>query len=456
MVSPEAGIAGAAADDSELRREALSDSVPHAPPSPPTQAHPNSQAHGLPQPGERDLSKGDEVGLLRHQLRLSRAEVLSLQKKLGMNPAPFGTTLRRQSSNGGTLSPPARPYGRASTPDPTDSRATSPILGAGPFPGAVSLTKALLSEDGLPLPDSTDDIPGAANGDDSHLLHHQHHHHASTGSSRASAAASNPFFGSAGSSRERISKSAASASSGSGKVISGLQSELLARSSALDTARQQLRVSQRAVEFLTRQNEDLKESKERLSSENEGLSKTISRKERLQEEAVGRASVAETSLSALQTTHSAAVSSHRTRLKEVEDASATAEEARQKAESEYQALRLGMKSMAEGWKADLDWLRADLVKLEAKHQRDLDEAKLKHQELTKLFEGKEAENLDIKTNVAKIQVALKSTERTIAELMERFEEGVGAPRSQDDDTLKRCQDLEAEFRRMRRLMREHT
>ena len=223
--------------------------------------------------------------------------------------------------------------------------------------------------------------------------------------------------------------------------------------------------------------EDLKEAKERLVSESESLGKTIARKERLQEEAVGRASVAEASLSTLQVTHSTAVSTHRTRLKEVEDESAAAEEARQKAESEYQALRLGMKSMAEGWKADLDWLRADLVKLEAKHQRDLDESKLKHhartslrnhqatsqlilvappEKVTKLFEDKEAENLEIKTTIGKVQVALKQTERTIAELVERFEAGVAGRGQEENDTLRRCQDLEGEFRRMRRLMREHS
>lgn len=72
------------------------------------------------------------------------------------------------------------------------------------------------------------------------------------GGGRPSAAAENPFFGS-GASRERLSKSAASAQSGSGKVISGLQSDLLQARSALESTRGQLRLSQRAVEFLGRQ-----------------------------------------------------------------------------------------------------------------------------------------------------------------------------------------------------------
>lgn len=64
---------------------------------------------------------------------------------------------------------------------------------------------------------------------------------------------SNPFFGSSGVTRERLSKSAASAQSGSGKVISGLQSDLLQARSALESTRGQLRLSQRAVEHLGRQ-----------------------------------------------------------------------------------------------------------------------------------------------------------------------------------------------------------
>jgi hypothetical protein len=64
---------------------------------------------------------------------------------------------------------------------------------------------------------------------------------------------SNPFFGSSGAARERLSKSAVSAQSGSGKVISGLQSDLLQTRSALESTREQLRLSQRAVEALGRQ-----------------------------------------------------------------------------------------------------------------------------------------------------------------------------------------------------------
>lgn len=229
--------------------------------------------------------------------------------------------------------------------------------------------------------------------------------------------------------------------------------------------------------------EDLKESKERLSSENDGLSKTIARKERLQEEAVVRATLAESSLTTLQS----AVSTHKARLKEAEDAAQLAEEARVKAESEYQALRLGMKSMADGWRAELEWLRTDLAKVEAKHQRDLDESKLKHatraslpslhggrrrrrgvfaggggaltpprsfHKVTKLFKAKETAHIDVQATVGKIQAALKQTERSVQGLNEQFA-GRALASQQDEELLRRCQGLEQEFTRLRRLMREH-
>ena len=53
---------------------------------------------------------------------------------------------------------------------------------------------------------------------------------------------------------------------------------------ALDNTKAQLRLSQRSVASLTRQTEDLKESRERLRLENEGLNNVVARKERLLQE----------------------------------------------------------------------------------------------------------------------------------------------------------------------------
>jgi len=72
--------------------------------------------------------------------------------------------------------------------------------------------------------------------------------------SKSTSRPENPFFSSGTPARERLSKSVNSAMSGSGKVISGLQSDLLQARTGLESTRGQLRLSQRAVDFLGRQN----------------------------------------------------------------------------------------------------------------------------------------------------------------------------------------------------------
>ena len=179
------------------------------------------------------------------------------QSKLGIKPnhAPFGSTSSRQTSlapsdnsNGFRISP--SDVRAPSTPSPTpettsNSTNTSPRIGGLPSPGSVALGRALVghqadttrSRSPIPTPPPKDQV--AHVGD-------------SATSSRVSNGFQSPFFGS-GNSRDRLNKSAASAQSGSGKVISNLQSDLLQSRTALESTRGQLRLSQRAVETLSRQ-----------------------------------------------------------------------------------------------------------------------------------------------------------------------------------------------------------
>lgn len=178
------------------------------------------------------------------------------------NHAPFGSSSARQTSLSPSDTRDQSSSGRkasfgdtraASTPSPTPDTATSPspsssprIVGL-PSPGSVALGRALVPDEANsstsrskcphPTPPPKDTVSYMA---------------PTASSSRASNGSQNPFFGS-GSSRERLNKSAASAQSGSGKVISGLQSDLLQARTALESTRGQLRLSQRAVESLTRQ-----------------------------------------------------------------------------------------------------------------------------------------------------------------------------------------------------------
>ena len=68
------------------------------------------------------------------------------------------------------------------------------------------------------------------------------------------------------------------------KVLAELQAGVLNARNALENTKGQLRLSQRQVSQLTRQTEDLKEVRERLRLENEGLNNVVARKERLLQE----------------------------------------------------------------------------------------------------------------------------------------------------------------------------
>jgi DNA anti-recombination protein RmuC len=71
---------------------------------------------------------------------------------------------------------------------------------------------------------------------------------------------------------------------GTTKVLADLQTGVVNARNALENTKAQLRLSQRTVAQLTRQTEDLKESRERLRLENEGLNNVVARKERLLQE----------------------------------------------------------------------------------------------------------------------------------------------------------------------------
>ena len=68
------------------------------------------------------------------------------------------------------------------------------------------------------------------------------------------------------------------------KVLADLQAGVINTKNALENTKAQLRLSQRTVAQLTRQVEDLKDGRERLRLENEGLNNVVARKERLIQE----------------------------------------------------------------------------------------------------------------------------------------------------------------------------
>ncbi|GAA6026347.1 hypothetical protein JCM8202_001955 [Rhodotorula sphaerocarpa] len=258
---------------------------------------------------------------------------------------------------------------------------------------------------------------------------------------------SNPFFGASRYSRDRVSQSAASAQSGSGKVISGLQSDLLQARAALESTRGQLRLSQRAVEHLGRQTEDLRETKDRLSSEIDGLSRQLARKERLQEEALTRARAAESSLSSTQQELADVKASVKGRLKELEERSKAAEEVKVRTEKEYAALRDGMRTMQEGWRDDLRWLKEELKRT----KRELD---AKDSKLTKIL----SDRTNLAASVSADVTALRTTTATLSKRHDQASSsafrqlGLLAERTEGD--RERVGELQGELKRLRRSMVE--
>lgn len=123
--------------------------------------------------------------------------------------------------------------------------------------------------------------------------------------------------------------------------------------------------------------EDLKESKERLSTTVEQLNTMLSRKTRLHEDLTTRLSTSEQSLQSLQSTHSTLLESHTSKIETLEKENLDAVGMKVKVESEYEALRSGMRNMAEGWKKDLEWVKEDFGKLNKKREREVEDQRLK-------------------------------------------------------------------------------
>jgi hypothetical protein len=173
-------------------------------------------------------------------------------------------------------------------------------------------------------------------------------------------------------------RSVSAGNTGTGKVIGDLQNDLAASRAALESTKAQLRLSQRAVEYLGRQTDDLKDGKERLRLENESLARTLARKERSLEEALTRAKAAEGSLTGVREAHRRIQAESVKSTEEAEERVAAAEGRATKAESEYEALRSGVSRAREEWQRQAAELRAELETIQGVHAKELEEAKLSH------------------------------------------------------------------------------
>lgn len=177
---------------------------------------------------------------------------------------------------------------------------------------------------------------------------------------------------------------------GTTKVLADLQTGVINARNALENTKTQLRVSQRSVAQLTRQTEDLKEGRERLRLENEGLNNVVARKERLLQEVCNsflylfffmlllmsvpdwcfqvleRARKAEAEAATLKGQLKSETTASKKIMRDMEGTLVESTALSQKSEREYITLRDSLKKMAEDWKADAERLRTEMTKRENK------------------------------------------------------------------------------------------
>ncbi|KAI9458180.1 hypothetical protein BJY52DRAFT_1170283 [Lactarius psammicola] len=240
---------------------------------------------------------------------------------------------------------------------------------------------------------------------------------------------------------------------GTTKVLADLQTGVINARNALENTKAQLRLSQRSVAQLTRQTEDLKEVRERLRLENEGLNNVVARKERLLQEVLERARKAETEAVALKAQLKAETTSSKKSLREMEAALAESTALSSKSEREYITLRDSLKGMKTAWRADVDSLREDMNKRE---ERLRNEAEVAGKKYAKLLEESKLR----KGDVASVQQLREEDTRIRHEVEEEFREQIRGLQEQVRSSSeasgraeKTAEHLAGELARLRRLMR---
>jgi uncharacterized phage infection (PIP) family protein YhgE len=138
---------------------------------------------------------------------------------------------------------------------------------------------------------------------------------------------------------------------------------------------------------LTRQTEDLKEARERLRLENEGLNNVVQRKERLLQEVLERARSAEAESSTLKTQLKQETTSAKKSLREFESQLAEANAISQKSEREYLVLKASLERLTVQFKADIKSLKDEIEKKEEGWRKEKAEVGRKYRTLLEALEG---------------------------------------------------------------------
>ncbi|KAG0148962.1 hypothetical protein CROQUDRAFT_131658 [Cronartium quercuum f. sp. fusiforme G11] len=280
-------------------------------------------------------------------------------------------------------------------------------------------------------------------------------------STRQSSSRGNPFFGSGGG-RDRgamihQANSAEKALNGgnTGRVITNLQSDLLYARTALDQSKSQLRLSQRAVESLTRQTEDLKESMSRLRLENEGLSKMLARKERTVSELMDRIKKSESELTTTKAEKKEMESTVKKLTKETDEVVKDSLRRRDRAETQYEAVRSGVKSLSDGWKRDVIGLKSDMHKLEEKHRKELEDSRMKYNTLAKLHASRSGALSALESTLNSLQSTKETIINTYSIELRTLQTNLKADQVASETGLAMAKEVANECARFKRILREH-
>ncbi|KAG2358537.1 hypothetical protein BDR07DRAFT_1489361 [Suillus spraguei] len=243
---------------------------------------------------------------------------------------------------------------------------------------------------------------------------------------------------------------------GTTKVLADLQAGVINARNALENTKSQLRLSQRTVAQLTRQTEDLKEGRERLRLENEGLNNVVARKERLLQEVLERARKAEAEAATLKSQLKTETATSKKSLREMESALAESTALSQKAEREYITLRDSIKSMTESWKHDTDRLREEMRKREDKLKKEAESVGKKYKLLVDEMQEAHRQQGSVKDLKHEDQKIKKEVEEEFREEIIKLKAQVELQSHQSDEAVETARALASELARLRRLMQSGT
>ncbi|KAJ7696494.1 hypothetical protein B0H17DRAFT_907163, partial [Mycena rosella] len=221
---------------------------------------------------------------------------------------------------------------------------------------------------------------------------------------------------------------------GTTKVLADLQTGVVNARNALENTKAQLRLSQRSVAQLTRQTEDLKEGRERLRLENEGLNNVVARKERLLQEVLDRARKAEAEATTLRTQLKSETSTSKKTIREMETALAESTALSQKSEREYITLRDSIKGLVEGWKGDTERLREEMTKREDKWRGEAESVGKKYRLLLEEIKTAGAGRAEITQAREAEQAAARALETAWQEEIARLKEEVDKSNAESEET----------------------